>query len=182
MSCLRGLSGSESSFKAVQLIEHSYFTFYHRFLPVLDPTKTPQAYYEASPLLFWSIISVAARRMHENPTLLIGLATTVTDLVWKSLQAVPHSKSVVQSLLLLCTWPFPTSSSTSDVTYMWAGMIMQISIQMGLHRPMNAQDFTKFRIRLTDQDVVERITTWAACNIVVLRYVVPARNCKQGCF
>jgi transcriptional regulatory protein LEU3 len=86
------------------------------------------------------------------------------------LQSIPRSKSVVQSLILLCTWPFPTSSSTPDVSYMWVGTMMQISIQMGLNRPINPQDLTKFRIKLNDKEVAERVRTWAAYNVVAQRY------------
>lgn len=62
------------------------------------------------------------------------------------------------------------TSSTADVSYMWTGTMMQISIQMGLNRPMNPQDFTKFRIKLNDKEIAERVRTWAACNIVAQRY------------
>ena len=160
-------------FKSCADIFYSYFSHYHPFLPFLDPGIPPHRYYDTSALLFWSIISVASRRMQSNPTLLTRLARTVTDVLWRSLQAIPHTLGVIQSLILLCAWPFPTSSSTTDPTYMLTGMIMQLSIQMGLHRPRNPEDFTKFRIKLTPQDITDRRRTWIASNIVAQRYVDP---------
>ncbi|KAF2120216.1 hypothetical protein BDV96DRAFT_486361 [Lophiotrema nucula] len=142
-----------------------YFSFYHPFFPILNSGVSPAQYYKSSTLLFWSIVSIAARRYDRDPTLLTRLARSVTSLTWKTLQSVPHSQKVVQSLALLCTWPFPTSSSTSDVSYIWAGAMMNISIQMGLHRPTNPEDFTKYRMRLTESEISERVRTWAACNI-----------------
>ncbi|OBT70965.1 hypothetical protein VF21_10613 [Pseudogymnoascus sp. 05NY08] len=43
------------------------------------------------------------------------------------------------------------------------------AMQIGLHRPGNAQDFSKFRIRLSQEDLQDRMKTWAACNIVMQR-------------
>lgn len=143
-----------------------YFDYFHPFLPMLERDKTPEEYYKASPLLYWAIISVAARRLESNPTLLSRLARSMTDLVWRTLAAVPHTKRVPQALALLCSWPFPTSSSTKDVSYMWVGMIIQTALQMGLHRPLSPQDFTKFRIKLTNHDISCRVRTWACSNIV----------------
>ncbi|KAF2727284.1 hypothetical protein EJ04DRAFT_451641 [Polyplosphaeria fusca] len=143
-----------------------YFSHYHPFFPILEPSTSPAQYHKSSTLLFWTIVSVASRRYDSDPTLLNRLARCVTSLTWKTLQSVPHSQHVVQSLALLCTWPFPTSSSTSDVSYLWAGSMMNISIQMGLHRPTNPQDFTKHRVQLSDAEISERVRTWAACNIV----------------
>ncbi|KAH0844949.1 C6 transcription factor [Fonsecaea pedrosoi] len=143
-----------------------YFSQYHAYLPFLDPGVSPTQYYDNSTLLFWSIISVASRRYLIDPTLLTRLARAVTDLLWKSLQIVPQSLGVVQSLVLLCTWPFPTSSSTTDPTYMLSGMIIQLSIQMGLHRPRSPLDFTKFRVKLSPRDIEDRRRTWIAGNVV----------------
>ncbi|KAF2194882.1 hypothetical protein K469DRAFT_546774 [Zopfia rhizophila CBS 207.26] len=162
----RNLGSIQLSADEIDELFTEYFTNYQPFLPILDPGLSPAQYFNASPLLFWAIISVASRRYDNDPTLLTRLARSVTNLTWKTLQSIPHSKHVVQSLALLCLWPFPTSSSTADVSYMWAGTMMQISIQMGLHRPMNPQDFTKYRIQLNDSEVAERVRTWAACNIV----------------
>ncbi|KAJ9606709.1 hypothetical protein H2200_008717 [Cladophialophora chaetospira] len=144
-----------------------YFSKYHMFLPFLDPGLSPDQYYDRSTLLFWSIISVASRRCLSNPTLLSRLARTLTDVIWKSLQALPHSLAVIQSLVLLCTWPFPTSSSSTDPSYMLSGMVVQVGLQMGLHRPKSPDDFTKFRLNLNPAAIADRGRTWIASNIVV---------------
>ncbi|KFY65037.1 hypothetical protein V497_01507 [Pseudogymnoascus sp. VKM F-4516 (FW-969)] len=41
------------------------------------------------------------------------------------------------------------------------------SIQILFEQPGNAQDFSKFRIRLSQEDLEDRMKTWAACNIVM---------------
>ncbi|OCT51502.1 C6 transcription factor [Cladophialophora carrionii] len=150
-----------------------YFSHYHVFLPFLDPSVSPDRYYDQSALLFWSIVSVASRRYQANPTLLPRLARTLTDTLWKSLQALPHSLAVVQSLVLICTWPFPTSSSSTDPSYMLSGMGIQLGLSMGLHRPNSPEDFTKFHVNLDSTAMADRGRAWVASNVV-------AQSCGVG--
>ncbi|KAI9724301.1 MAG: hypothetical protein M1828_003725 [Chrysothrix sp. TS-e1954] len=143
-----------------------YFKHYHPYLPLLDTQRSPEYFFELSELLFWSIIAVASRRWAEDPTLLTGLATSLNYLVWETVAAVPQNYHVVKALCILCTWPLPTKSSTTDPTFMLAGLMMQIAMQTGLHRPSSTRDFTKTQIEWRDEDVRDRLKTWAACNIV----------------
>ncbi|EXJ58531.1 hypothetical protein A1O7_05957 [Cladophialophora yegresii CBS 114405] len=143
-----------------------YFSHYHVFLPFLDPSVPPDRYYDQSALLFWSIVSVASRRYQANPTLLPRLARTLTDTLWKSLQALPHPLAAVQSLVLICTWPFPTSSSSTDPSYMLSGMSIQLGLSMGLHRPNSPEDFTKFHVHLDSTAMADRERAWIASNVV----------------
>ncbi|KAJ9294663.1 transcriptional regulator family: Fungal Specific TF [Paecilomyces variotii] len=146
-----------------------FFTFYHPFLPFLDRDQSPDDYYSTSPLLFWTIISVGARRYQTDSHLLNSLAAPVTRLVWSTLADIPQSYHVVKPLCLLCTWPFPTSSTSTDPTFMLCGMMMQVAMQLGLHRPSHTQDFSKFRIELMEEELRDKVRTWAVCNIVAQR-------------
>lgn len=92
-------------------------------------------------------------------------------LVWSTLADVPQSYHVLKALCLLCTWPFPTSSTSTDPTFMLCGMMMQVSMQLGLHRPSHVQDFSKFRMELMEGELRDKVRTWAVCNIVAQRYV-----------
>ncbi|KAF2652934.1 hypothetical protein K491DRAFT_706146 [Lophiostoma macrostomum CBS 122681] len=147
----------------------AYFTHYHPFLPILDVSLSPALCFENSSLLFWAVISVASRRRGDGAALYLRLSGPVTALAWKSLQSLPHRIHDIQALALLCTWPFPIDDSRVDVSYLWAGAMMQMGVQLGLHRPLTPQDFSKDRIQLTKADVSEMIRTWAACNIVAQR-------------
>ncbi len=49
--------------------------------------------------------------------------------------------------------------------------MMQVAMQIGLHRPSYAQDFTKFRVELREEELKDRVRTWAACNVVAQRCV-----------
>ena len=48
---------------------------------------------------------------------------------------------------------------------MLCGLMMQISMQLGLHRPVQAEEFTTFRIGHKEA-VKDRLQTWVVCNIV----------------
>lgn len=146
-----------------------FFTYSHPFLPFLDQQKSPDDYYTASPLLFWTIISVGARRFQSDTALLNSLAGPVTRLVWSTLADIPQSYHVVKALCLLCSWPFPTSSTSTDPTFMLCGMMIQVAMQLGLHRPSHSQDFSKFRVELMEDELKDKVRTWAICNIVAQR-------------
>ncbi|PYH92433.1 hypothetical protein BO71DRAFT_357272 [Aspergillus ellipticus CBS 707.79] len=146
-----------------------FFTFYHPFLPFLDRDQTPDDYHNASPLLFWTIISVGARRFQADTHLLNSLAGPVSRLVWSTLADIPQSYHVVKALCLLCTWPFPASSTSNDPTFMLCGMMIQVAMQLGLHRPSHTQDFSKFRVELIEEELRDKVRTWAVCNIVAQR-------------
>lgn len=170
----RKLGNVELTVEEIDELYLIYILHYHPYLPFLDSATSLHEYYESCELLFWSVIAVAARRLQSHPTLLAKLARSVTDLLWKTLRSIPYSLRVVQSLVIICTWPFPTSSSTADPTYMLAGMMVQMGTQMGLHRALNAEDFVKVPLHLSVYEYSEWVKTWEACNIV-------AQSVSVGC-
>ena len=147
-----------------------FFQLYHPFLPFLDPTRTPdEVYAKESKLLFWAIISVAARHYDADGTLLSRLKDPLTDLIWSTIKSHPNHH-VVKAMCLLCTWPLPANTTVSDPTFMLCGVMMQIAIQIGLHQPTHPQDFSRTKVRLQEQDIHDRLRTWAVCNIVAQTY------------
>ena len=70
---------------------------------------------------------------------------------------------------MLCVWPLPISSTSTDPTLMISGLMLQVAMQIGLHRPSHAQDFSKFRVDLREEELKDRVKTWAACNVVAQR-------------
>ena len=151
---------------AIYTLFEQFLHSYHPWLPILDPDKPPEHFYELSPLLFWTVIAVAARRYDADSTLLTGLNVPFCELVWSTISQVPQNYHVVKSLAILCMWPLPTKSTSTDQTFMLAGLMMQIALQTGLHRPAFAQDFSRGRLELQDEDIGDRLRTWAVCNIV----------------
>lgn len=52
---------------------------------------------------------------------------------------------------------------------MLCGIMIQIAVQIGLHRPSHTQDFSKLKIELRESELRDRVSTWAVCNIVAQR-------------
>lgn len=146
-----------------------FFTFHHPFLPFLNPDRKPEDYFARSPLLFWTIISVGARHYTPEPDLFASLSGPLMRLVWSTISEVPQNYHMIKALILLCAWPLPTSSTSTDPTFMLCGLMMQIALQIGLHRPTHAQDFSKFRVELRDVELQDRVVVWSVCNIVAQR-------------
>ncbi|KAL8938044.1 MAG: hypothetical protein Q9211_003395 [Gyalolechia sp. 1 TL-2023] len=159
----RRLEGITLSQEQIQDLFHRFFALFHPFMPLLEPAKTPDSYYDSSPLLFWIIISVAARHYSPDPSLLPALSTPISHLLWATLADVPQSYIVVKALCILCTWPLPISSTSKDPTFMLNGLMMQVAMQIGLHRPSHAQDFARFKIEFREEELKDRVKTWVAC-------------------
>ena len=143
-----------------------FFNSYHQFLPILSPETPSHEFYKQHPLLHWTVLAIASRRYDAKPSLLIQLQQPLEGLLWTTLSGVPQTYHVVKALALLCTWPLPNSSTSGEPTMMLAGAMFQLAMQYGLHRPSHAQDFSRFRIELREEEVTDRLHTWATVNIV----------------
>lgn len=62
---------------------------------------------------------------------------------------------------------------------MLCGMMMQVAMQLGLHRPSHTQDFSKFRVELIEEELRDKVRTWAICNIVAQRYALFSSPIRQ---
>lgn len=147
-------------------IRYRYFRFYHPFLPLLDPTKDPEECRSCSEILAWTVICVSSRRYPFESGLLLSLSGPFSRLLWASISSVPQNYHVVKALCLLCTWPLPTTSQKSDQTFMLSGLMMNLAMQLGLHRPVQPEEFTTFRMEVRGEELKDRLQTWVLCNIV----------------
>lgn len=147
---------------------NEFFAFYHPFLPFLNSQQPPDQYYQQHALLFWTIVAVAARRYSppNAPDLLNHLSAPLTRYLWTTIGEVPSSYFVVKAMCLLCAWPLPTSTTASDPTHILTGVMMKTATGIGLHRPNHIQDFSRVSVELNKEQLSDRVTTWAVCNIV----------------
>ncbi|KAI0882153.1 uncharacterized protein GGS22DRAFT_181187 [Annulohypoxylon maeteangense] len=144
-----------------------FFSCYHPFLPFLNEHQSPDLYYQQHALLFWTIIAIASRRYTPKPSILHELSSgPLNRLLWGTVGDVPNSYFVVKALCLLCTWPLPTSTTTADPTHILCGVMMKAATGIGLHRPNHTQDFSRVSVELNKDQLHDRVTTWAVCNIV----------------
>ena len=151
---------------AINHLFNEFWCCYHPYIPFLSPQQSPESYYQQHPLLFWVIIAVAARRYTANPELLSSLSGPLTRLLWTSVGEVPSNHYVVKALCLICVWPLPTSTTSTDPTHILSGVMMKTATGIGLHRPNHTQDFSRVSVELNREQLHDRVTTWAVCNIV----------------
>lgn len=143
-----------------------YFANYHPYLPLLSHDVTSTQLFSLHPLVYWAVIAVASRRYEARPTLLIELSQPLTDFVWSTVASVPQTYHVVKALCLLCAWPLPINSTSTDPSMTIAGVMVQLAMVFGLHRPSHAQDFSRYRIELREEDIKDRMNTWVAVNLM----------------
>jgi hypothetical protein len=152
--------------EAINHLFNEFWCCYHPYLPFLNPSQAPDVYYQQHPLLFWTIITIAARRHTLDPHLLTNLSGPVTRLLWTTIGEVPNNHYVVKALCLICTWPLPTSTTSTDPTHILSGVMMKAATGIGLHRPSHTQDFSRVSVDLNREQLHDRVVTWAVCNIV----------------
>lgn len=150
----------------------SYFDHYHPYLCLLEPSLSPDQCYGNSVLLFWTIISVGARRYQEDTSLLATLSRAINSLLWSTISVRPHTCHTVEAILLQVAWPFPTSTPSVDSSYILCGIAIHAAIQLGCHRPENVQDFSRTKEHLTDVEIGNRAKIWAVCNIISQGYEI----------
>ena len=144
-----------------------YFKNYHVFLSILDPERDlPDAIFEKSEILFWTVLVVASRHYSEDLGLLQRLTAPYRELIKETISKPPNNHYVVKALCLLCTWTLPASSTTADMTFPLSGVMMKFAMQLGLHRPSHPMDFSRTRVQLRHEDISDRLQTWVICNLV----------------
>jgi transcriptional regulatory protein LEU3 len=71
----------------------------------------------------------------------------------------------VHAMLLICTWPFPTSSMSTDTSFILAGIAKNAAVHIGLHRPEILQDFSGVKCQLGPRELQEAVKVRAECYI-----------------
>lgn len=161
---------------------YSFFKHYHPALPFLNSSKSPDEYYDSGSILFWLIISIASRRYSNDILLFPMLCEWIPKLLWECISTPPYTVPMIQAIILACAWPFPTTSMWNDTITTLSSIAISISMQLGLHRPLNATDFLRKRnstdtfvatnnlagqkATVDENDYQMRAFTWAAANIV----------------
>ena len=145
---------------------HIYFTRYHAYLPLLLPDLHPNTYFNMSPLLYWTVLTVASRRYQGYPALLTKLKQPLQHLLWDTISSVPQSYHVVKALCLILAWPLPSSSTSLDQSMAICGIMISLAMQFGLHRPQHAQDFSRTKLELREEDIKDRTNVWVVANLM----------------
>lgn len=140
---------------------HSRFmTQYLPYLPIMI-SNSPQELYQQSQLLFWTVMLTACLSDPE-PTLYNSLSSLIKQLAIETCWIrTPRSTHIVQSLLILATWPLPNKKVLDDSSYRFSGLAKNLGLQLGLHRGKFMSEFTRTQVSLPDAEKW-RTRTWLA--------------------
>jgi len=149
----------------------SFFSIYHKFLPILDNDRIDSdVLYDKNKLLYWTIMLIALRHwtaeLDSDRNMFLQLLPYYSDLLKDTITKPPKHHLTIKALCLLCYWPLPVNATTEDMTFTYCGIMMKHAMQIGLHRPSHPDDFARTRIQLKPEDVDDRLRTWVCCNIV----------------
>ena len=139
-------------------------------MPFLEPSRSTEEYYEASNLLFWCIIAVAARQYRADYELLTRVAPILSELLWTVIASNPMALAHIQALLLISCWPLPNVRLWTDNSYILNNIALSSAMHLGLHRPGHEEEYTRNRTIPIKAVMQERTRTWVACVVLSQRY------------
>ncbi|KAK4661496.1 uncharacterized protein QC763_701750 [Podospora pseudopauciseta] len=161
----RALGSRVFSGEDIDYYFEKYFEHFHPYLPIVR-TKDPNACYRRGQVLFWAIIMTACRRFSRDDTAFQFLIDSLLPQIWSAISQPPLDLSVINAVLLLATWPFPTIRFLSDPSMIFAGIAMNSSFLMGLHTGRGTHSEFKHATEVNDTTDEEATFTWAGCAII----------------
>ncbi|KFY91885.1 hypothetical protein V500_04417 [Pseudogymnoascus sp. VKM F-4518 (FW-2643)] len=161
------LEGIQLDTRKLQDCFSLYFKHYHPILNILEPQCEWQDYFTYSPLLFWTIIVTGSRRYSLDPTMLELLAPKVTTLAALAMTSISKYLPSISALLILCAWPLPMENASDDPSSVYAGAILQLALQNGLHMRSKRQDFAQNQlIKETLNQEISLVRLWGWCKVI----------------
>ncbi|KAF2154529.1 hypothetical protein K461DRAFT_97567 [Myriangium duriaei CBS 260.36] len=165
----RSLEGLHMSAEDIDSLFDIFFTDYLPLLPIMDHKVLPNACYQQSPFLFWTIIGTACRTYPRNPNILGALSAKLVDMALLSVSNRKAPLQRLQSFLLILTWAYPDSASGRSLTrtetsFALAGILLQLAIKAGLHLAEPGGQFWRLKGGdLPEISLAKRCDLWALC-------------------
>ncbi|KAK5996400.1 Regulatory LEU3-like protein [Cladobotryum mycophilum] len=159
----RMLDGQEVSGRKIFDCFNLFFTFYAPYLPILDPTASPNFYYEQSPFLFWTVVYIGSRRYPHDPTLVGRLSYTINTMAFMALESRSSPIQTIQGILLLCLWPVPVDTMHRSISLVLGGATLYFAMQIGLHVAGVGQDFARTVVSRSRSEKLKRALLWKLC-------------------
>ncbi|KAM0284411.1 hypothetical protein ACHAQH_001987 [Verticillium albo-atrum] len=154
--------------KEVDYYFDHYFRYFHPYFPIVR-IQEPDRVYDSSPILFWTIITIACRVYARDSELFPFLTQNLPREVWGVAMAPPLDLPTINALLVLSAWPFPTPNNSSDPSSSYVAIAMNACLMLGLHTGRGAhREFSNVYLPRTSSDE-EACYTWTGYNILAQR-------------
>lgn len=152
-----------------------FFSKYAPHMQAVEMQMEPNECYDQSRYLFWTIMTVGARKYTRDPTLLSQLTPHILDMTKNAAFSTEKSLNTIQAFMLLCTWPVPHQSIGKDITHILSGVLLQHTLSVGLHIFGVGQDFARIKLRQDRAQLYSRARLWALCIVICQRI-----SCTDG--
>lgn len=106
----------------------------YQHVPIVDIRRHFAEIHLNTPFLFWTIVAVAIRASSSTLDLLDVLEAPYNDYLGRVVVKSPLSLSSIQSLLLLCSWPFPVRTQRQDPSWNLCNIALSATIHQNLPR------------------------------------------------
>ena len=110
----------------------------------MDEGADPAVIFDASPILFWTIILVACRHVLTQQQHFPCLSKKLPALLGSLMVARHSSSHTIQALLILSMRPPPVQRQTEDMRWIYSGMTLQLALQAGYHRVGYEHEYLAF--------------------------------------
>lgn len=140
-------------------------------LYIFDSLIDPNSCYAQSPLLFWTIVAIGARKYSKDPTILTLLGPKVIELAARGIFSQTERLPTIQAYLLLCIWPMPVDTLHKDITPVLSGAMLSLAVSNGLHVQGIGQDFSRTTLEHNENECIYRAKLWVACTVASQWYV-----------
>lgn len=137
--------------------------YQYKHVPIVDIRRHYNDIHSKTPFLFWTIITVAIRASSITLELLDTIEVPYNDFLGRVVVKSPLSLSSIQSLLLLCCWPFPVRTQRQDPSWNLCNIALSATIHQSLPRKILQKK------GWPDEEEQLACRTWLACFYVSSR-------------
>ncbi|KAK4190089.1 hypothetical protein QBC35DRAFT_111720 [Podospora australis] len=161
----RALGSRVFSGEDIDYYFEKYFEHFHPYLPIVR-NRDPDTCYRRGHVLFWAIIMTSCRRFARDDSAFQFLIDNLLPQIWTAVSQPPLNLPIINAILILATWPFPTIRFLTDPSLIFAGIAMNSSLLTGLHTGSGSHSEFKCYAHPLDTTDEEATYTWAGCAII----------------
>ncbi|KAK9492577.1 hypothetical protein V1508DRAFT_418361 [Lipomyces doorenjongii] len=144
-----------------------------KYFPILDEDFSATTLLQASPLLFWTVVSISSRYHVSHSHLYNKMAESYTKLLAEALVTSLRSVHAIQAVLYHCLWPLPVKTQDSDPSWTQCSLAVSAALQLGLHKPgfekEYMREYSSNARAISPEEKNIRSKTWMGCVYVSTR-------------
>ncbi|KAK3110971.1 hypothetical protein LTR53_014211 [Teratosphaeriaceae sp. CCFEE 6253] len=150
---------------AARVLLQDFEALYLPHFTILEAVTSIREFAQKHELLFWSIVTVVARRKEGLAEECVIYQQAFDELLGRVCREAIQSLTDLQAILLTCTWPVPLRGGQRDGSWMRLGMAINTARQMGIDKQQDEVLFgarrARFRLSQHPKHIIK--LTWLKC-------------------